>query len=161
MIIEEWRSASKPPCPRAVLAFVLREVAPNGSAAVEIADRVGPDMRCQVFRARAGKPIHAGAFLALCGAVGIDPASGTERPSKKVAPEIAWPMVGARLKFVRRLRYLDQRAAAQIVGTSAATICRVEGGVAVSVESFLAICRFTGVHPDHYTAPQSFTGNAR
>jgi hypothetical protein len=151
MTSEDVRPALRPSprCPRAVLASVLREMAPNSSAAVEIADRAGPDLRRQVFRARAGKPIHAGAFLALCGAVGIDPASGTVRPSKKVPPEIMWPMVGTGLKIVRRLRYLDQRAAAQIVGASAATICRVEGGVAVSVESFLAICRFMGVHPDH------------
>jgi DNA-binding XRE family transcriptional regulator len=153
MTIDDLRPASKPPrCPRVVLAAVLREIAPSPAAAVEIADRAGPDMRGHVFRARAGKPVNPGAFLALCGAVGIDPADGSARTPRRVPPRIAWLMVGAGLRIVRRLRHQDQRSAAKAVGISAATLCRVEAGDAVSVETLLAVCAFIGTHPEHYAS---------
>jgi hypothetical protein len=58
------------PSPRATLAAALRTVA---ASPADIADRVGADMRGAILRARAGKPINAGAYLALCGALGLDP----------------------------------------------------------------------------------------
>jgi DNA-binding XRE family transcriptional regulator len=137
---------------RPMLAAVLREVAPSADAAVEIADRAGPYMRGHVFRARSGKPINAGAFVALCGAVGIDPLDGSVRSPRRVPSGIAWPMVGAGLRIVRRLRHQDQRSAAKTIGISAATLCRVEAGDAVSVETLLAVCAFVGVHPEHYAS---------
>jgi DNA-binding XRE family transcriptional regulator len=141
-----------PPCARAVLAAALRDAACSSGAAVEIADRAGSDMRGHLFRARAGKPINAGAFLALCGAVGIDPVDGSIRALKRVPAHVAWPMVGAGLRITRRLRCQDQRSAAKAIGVSAATLCRIEAGDAVSVESLLAVCRFIGTHPEHYAA---------
>jgi DNA-binding XRE family transcriptional regulator len=151
MTIEDVRPAVQPstPCPRGVLAGVLKEIAPSPSAAVEIAERAGPDMRGHVFRARSGKPINAGAFVALCGAVGIDPVDGSARPPRRVPSRITWPMVGAGLRIVRRLRHQDQRSAARTIGISAATLCRVEAGDSVSVETLLAVCAFIGAHPEH------------
>jgi DNA-binding XRE family transcriptional regulator len=139
-------------CARSALAAALIEVASSPSAAVEIADRAGPDMRGHVFRARSGKPINAGAFIALCGAVGIDPVDGSARPPRRVPARITWPMVGAGLRVVRRLRHQDQRSAAKTIGISPATLCRVEAGDAVSVDTLLAVCAFIGVHPEHYTS---------
>jgi DNA-binding Xre family transcriptional regulator len=143
---------ASPPCVRAVLAATLRALASSPAAAVEIAERAGPDMRGHVFRARSGKPINAGAFVALCGAVGIDPVDGSARPPRQVPSRIAWPMVGAGLRIMRRLRHQDQRAAAKAIGISAATLCRVEAGDSVSVETLLAVCAFIGVHPEHYAS---------
>jgi DNA-binding Xre family transcriptional regulator len=144
--------------PRAMLAAALGELAASPAAAVEIADRAGCGMRGRVFRARAGKPINAGAFLALCGAVGIDPVDGSIRTPKRVPAQVAWPMVGASLRIVRLVLRQGQRSAAKTIGISPATLCRVEAGDAVSVETLLAVCAFMGVHPDHYAA-LSFTGN--
>jgi DNA-binding XRE family transcriptional regulator len=138
------------PSPRATLAANLRTVAVSP---VDIADRVGADMRGAILRARAraGKPINAGAYLALCGAIGLDPVDGSARQMKHVPAHVAWPMVGAGLRIARRLRHQDQRSAARVIGISAATLCRVEAGDAASVETLLAVCKFIGTHPDHYS----------
>jgi MT-A70 len=143
-------SPAAPTCARAVLAAALKGVAPSPAAAVEIADRAGADMRGHIFRARAGKPINAGAFLAICGALGIDPVDGSTRPPRAVPACIAWPLVGAGLRIVRR--HQGQRSAAKTIGISAATLCRVEAGDAVSVETLLAVCAFIGTHPEHYAS---------
>jgi DNA-binding Xre family transcriptional regulator len=136
--------------PRVLLAAALKKIATTPAAAVEIADRAGDDMRRSVLRARAGKAINAGAFVALCAAVCIDPVDGARRPPKRMPACIAWPMVGAGLRIARRLRHQKLRSAAKLMGISATTLCRLEAGDAVSVESFLAACRFLGVHPEHY-----------
>jgi DNA-binding XRE family transcriptional regulator len=131
--------------PLATLAATLRTVA---ASPVDIADR---DLRGAFFRARAGKPINAGAYLALCGAVGLDPVDGSPRPIQRVPAHVSWPAVGAGLKIIRQLRGQDQRSAAKAIGISAATLCRVEAGDAASVDTLLAVCSFIGTHPDHYS----------
>jgi DNA-binding Xre family transcriptional regulator len=128
-----------------ILASVLKQLTP--AAAVEIADRTGPEMRRLVFRARAGRPINAGAFLAICAAIGIDPVDGSSRAPRAVPARVAWRMVGVGLSIARRLRRQDLRSAAKVIGISASTLCRIEAGDAVSVESLLALCRYIGVHP--------------
>jgi hypothetical protein len=143
---------ASPPCVRAVLAAALRQLAPSPAAAVEIADRAGADMRRHVFRARAGKPINAGAFLALCGAIGVDPVDCSPRAPRRVSARIEWRLVGAGLRIVRLVLRQDQRSAAKAIGISAATLCRVEAGDAVSVQTLLAVCAFIGVHPEHYAS---------
>jgi DNA-binding XRE family transcriptional regulator len=145
-----------PASPRATLAATLRTVAVSS---LDIADRAGADMRGAILRARAGKPINAAAYLALCGALAVDPLDGSSRPVKRVPAHVAWPLVGAGLKMTRCLRHQDQRSAAKAIGISAATLCRVEAGDAASVETLLAVCRFIGTHPDHYSTPLRFTGN--
>jgi hypothetical protein len=91
-----------PASPRSTLAAIVRTVAVPPVSAVEISDRVGVDMRGAIVRARAGKPINAGAYLALCGALGVDPLNGSPRPMKHVPSRVAWPMVGADAKAMRR-----------------------------------------------------------
>jgi DNA-binding XRE family transcriptional regulator len=137
--------------PRELLAAALGKVMASPAAATEIAARAGNHMRGPMLRARAGKSINAGAYLALCGVLGLDPVDGSPRPVKRVASRVVWPMVGAGLRIVRRLRDQDQRSAAKAIGISAATLCRVEAGDAVSIETLLSVCRFIGVHPDHYS----------
>jgi DNA-binding Xre family transcriptional regulator len=144
--------------PRTLLSRALQAAAPSSAALAEIADRAG-GLRTQIFRARKGKPVNAGAFLSLCAVIGIDPVDGSPRPVKVVPSTIAWPMVAVALRISRRLRHHDQRSAAQVIGISAATVCRVEAGNPVSIESLVAACRFIGVHPDDYATTQSFTGN--
>ena len=44
-------------------------------------------------------------------------------------------------------------AAAEAIGISAATVCRIERGQPVSIGVMLKVCAFIGVHPFGYTAP--------
>jgi hypothetical protein len=139
-----------PTSSRAMLAARLIRLANTAAAACEIADRAGADLRRHVFRARAGRPVNAGAFLALCGAAGIDPVDGSARSPKRVPAGIAWSLVGEGLRITRRLRREELRSAARHVRLSPATLSRAEAGDALSIESLLAVCRFIGVHPEHY-----------
>jgi DNA-binding XRE family transcriptional regulator len=107
----------------------------------------------QVSLARSGKPINAGAHLALCAAVGIDPLDGGSRPVKALSPNVVWWVLSGALYITRHLKKLDQRGAAKVIGVSPATVCRVERGQPVSVGVMLKVCAFIGVHPDGYTAP--------
>jgi transcriptional regulator with XRE-family HTH domain len=107
----------------------------------------------QVSLARSGKPINAGAYLALCGAAGIDPVDGSARPVKSVAANVEWWVLAMALFVTRGLRKLDQRSAAKAIGVSASTVCRVETGNPVSIANMIKVCTFLGVHPDGYTAP--------
>jgi transcriptional regulator with XRE-family HTH domain len=144
-----------------VLAAELRAIAPTSAALAEIADRAGVGRR-QALLARAGKPIGAGAHLALCGAIGIDPMDGAPCPSRTVPPHIAWWLVAAALFITRTSRRLDQRRAAQITGMSAATVCRLEAGKPVNIVNLVKACRFIGVHADGYAVPlPSFIAEAR
>jgi Flp pilus assembly CpaE family ATPase len=94
-----------------------------------------------VALARAGKPINAGAYLALCGAAGIDPVDCACRPAKAVS--------STALFITRGVRRVDQRSAAKLIGVS----CRVEAGKPVSIANTMKVCAFIGVHPDGYTTP--------
>jgi DNA-binding Xre family transcriptional regulator len=143
-------AAMNPVSPRLMLAEALRRVAVSPAAAIEIADRAGNDLRRAVQRARSGKAVNAGAHLALCGAVGIDPVDGSPRPVKRVPRCVAWPVIAGELKRVRLLRRFDQRSAARVIGISASSICRVEAGNDVSVATLVQVCRFIEVHPDDY-----------
>lgn len=134
------------------LADALRARALSLEALAKIAGDAGVTRR-QVCLARAGKPIGAGAHLALCGAVGIDPIDGASRPPKVVSANVVWWILSTALYVTRNLRKLDQRSAARLIGVSPATVCRVECAKPVSVEAMLKVCAFVGVHPDGYTAP--------
>jgi transcriptional regulator with XRE-family HTH domain len=112
--------------------------------------RVSPKL---VSLARAGKPINAGAYLALCAAIGIDPLNGEMRPVKELSPNVVWWQLSAALYITRALKKLDQRAAAKVIGVSPATVCRVERGQPVSIGVLIKTCSFIEVHPDGYTAP--------
>lgn len=137
---------------RSALAYALRvsAVSPESWAAVAAQAAV---TRRQVALARAGKPINAGAYLALCGAVGVDPVDGSPRPVKAISSNVAWWLLSAALYITRGLRRLDQRSAAKVIGVSAATVCRVECSKPVNIVNMLKVCAFVGVHPDGYTAP--------
>jgi DNA-binding XRE family transcriptional regulator len=134
------------------LAQALQAQASTAVAFSTIAQRARVTPR-QVALARSGKPINAGAFLALCGTVGLDPVDGAARPIKSVSPNIVWWLMSAALYITRGLRRLDQRSAAKAIGVSASTVCRVEAGKPISVGAMIKVCTFIGVHPDGYTAP--------
>jgi DNA-binding XRE family transcriptional regulator len=137
---------------RSALANALRvsAVSPESFAAIAAQAVV---TRRQVALARAGKPINAGAYLALCGAVGVDPVDGSPRPVKAISSNVAWWLLSAALYITRSLRRLDQRSAAKLIGVSPSTVCRVESGKPVSIAAMAKACAFIGVHPDGYTAP--------
>jgi DNA-binding Xre family transcriptional regulator len=137
-----------------MLAGALSVAAPTSATLAKLADHAGIDRR-QASLARAGKPITAGAYLALCGRVGIDPMDGTVRVPKTVSPHVEWWLVAAGLYITRGLRRLDQRRAAKAIGMSPATVCRLEGCKPISIGNLVKVCRFIGVHPDGYTVPHA------
>jgi len=132
------------------LANILH-IAASSYAVTELAVRAGVTPR-QVALARAGKPINAGAYLALCGAVGLNPVDGAPRPCKFVSPNIEWWLLGTALRVTRGLLRFNQRSAAKAIGVSPSTVCRVETNKPVSVANMIKVCGFVGVHPDGYTA---------
>jgi transcriptional regulator with XRE-family HTH domain len=134
------------------LSTALRPSASSSAEQNSIARQAGVTSR-QVSLARSGKPVNAGAYLALCAAVGVDPVDGKDRPVKSVSPNILWWVLSGAMYISRNLKKLDQRAAAEVIGISAASVCRVECGQPVSVGILLRVCAFIGVHPFGYTAP--------
>jgi DNA-binding Xre family transcriptional regulator len=134
------------------LSNVLQSSAKSWTALDELARRAGVTSR-QVSLARAGKPVNAGAYLALCAATGIDPVDAKSRPARVISPTVVWWLLSGALYITRRLKKLDQRAAAEVIGISAASVCRVEFGKPVSIGVMLKVCAFIGVHPFGYTAP--------
>jgi DNA-binding Xre family transcriptional regulator len=134
------------------LSDALHSSASSWSALDEIANRAGVTPR-QASLARAGKPVKAGAYLALCAVTGVDPVAGTSRPVRIISPNVVWWLLSGALYITRSLKKLDQRAAAEAIGISAASVCRVECGQPVSIGVLLKVCAFIGVHPFGYTAP--------
>src|SRR5258707_261507 len=104
------------------LANALRANALRPAAQAKIAAEAGVTLR-QAARARANKPINAGAYLALCGVIGIDPIDGAPRPVKVVSPNVEWWLLSNALQITRSLRQLNQRAAAKLIGVSPSTVC--------------------------------------
>jgi hypothetical protein len=134
------------------LANALGSTAQTSAALVAIAAKAGVTPR-QASCARAAKPINAGAYLALCGAVGIDPVDDSARPIKSVSSNVEWWSLGTALRVTRGLRRLNQRSAAQAIGVSSSTVCLVETNKPVGIANMIKVCTFIGVHPDGYTAP--------
>jgi len=134
------------------LSNELQLFASSWAALDSVAQRAGVQSRLASM-ARAGKPVNAGAHLALCAATGINPVDGTSRPIKQLSPNVVWWLLAGALYITRSLRKLDQRAAGKVIGVSPATVCRVERGQPVSIGVLIKICAFIGVHPDGYTAP--------
>lgn len=134
------------------LANTLQSSASSWGALDEVARQAGVTSR-QASLARAGKPVNAGAHLALCAAVGVDPVDGRSRPAKALSANVVWWLLSGALYITRHLKKLDQRAAAAAIGISAASVCRVERGHPVSIGIMLKVCTFIGVHPFGYTAP--------
>lgn len=133
------------------LTDAMRSKAASPDALLEIAARAGVSVR-QAALVRAGKPINAGAYLALCGAIGLEPLSGSPRPVKTVSPNMEWWLLGHALQITRALKKLNQRQAAKLIGISTSTVCRTETGKPVSIGALIGICKFIGTHPDGYTA---------
>jgi transcriptional regulator with XRE-family HTH domain len=134
------------------LSQALQSVASSWPLLDAIARQAGVSPKL-VSLARAGKPINAGAYLAVCGATGINPVDGKPRPVKQLKPSLVWWQLSAALYITRSLKKLDQRAAAKAIGVSPATVCRLERSQPVSIGVLIKICAFIGVHPDGYTAP--------
>jgi hypothetical protein len=103
------------------LENVLRALDLPPAALVAVATQAAVPPRL-ASRARAGKPINAGAYLALCGVVGIDPIDGASRPVKMLSANVEWRLLSNALHIKRRLRGLNQRAAAKLIGVSPSTV---------------------------------------
>lgn len=121
-----------------------------------VSDRAGVPRKIGA-RARAGRKVSATEYMLLCSAAGLDAATGVPvASSPRAGSSIVWWLFGYNLFITRRLRRLDLRSAAVLVGVSAATLSRAECGERISVESFLRISSFIGVPSESFL---SFTGN--
>ena len=110
-------------------------------------------------RARAGRKINASAYMLLCSAAGLDAATGAiVEAEPRAGFAIAWWLVGCNHFLTRRIRGLDLRSAALVVGVSAATLSRAECGEPVSIECFLRISCFIGIPPKIFLCPTPNTG---
>jgi transcriptional regulator with XRE-family HTH domain len=103
-------------------------------------------------RARAGRKVGASAYILLCIAVGVDPATGraAHTGNPRAGFSIAWWTFGSALFLTRSLRRLDLRSTAQLVGVSAATLSRAERGQPIAIESYLSITDFIGLPPQSF-----------
>lgn len=121
-----------------------------------LSDRAGVQRKIGA-RARAGRKIGAAAYMLLCSAAGIDAATGAPAMVvPRAGATIVWWMFGSGLFLTRALKRLDLRAAADLIGVSAATLSRAERGQPVAVESFLRISDFIGILAKSFLC---FTGN--
>lgn len=121
----------------------------RGRNAVEVArgSRVTPRAVRHAMRSR---QVGAGNFLKLCAFLGVDPVTGERRPPREIG-ELLWWFLAAGVFCTRGLRRLSLRDAAPHVGVSYSTLSRLECRMPVSVDAFLAACRFVGVHPYGFT----------
>src|ERR1700722_16377459 len=121
------------------LSAALQSAASTWADQDAIARQAGVTFR-QVSMARTGKPVNAGAFLALCAVTGVDPVTGTSRHAPPLSPKVVWWLLSGALYITRNLKKLDQRAAAEAIGISPASVCRVELGHPVSIGVMLKVC---------------------
>lgn len=137
-------------------AAIRRIDAGPGTSALPLLAQTADVDRRLISRVLAGQPINASAYLKLCGALGLDPVTGKPVPATAIG-NIEWWFFAGDLREKRIAKKLTCRAAAEEAGIAPTTFFRAEAGISVSAESYLALCRFIGLHPHHYT--RGFTGN--
>ncbi|MEI9804064.1 MAG: hypothetical protein WDN48_05870 [Pseudolabrys sp.] len=93
--------------------------------------------------------INASAYLRLCGAVGIDPATGRPAPAEEFT-DIDWRLVSLTVCMTLIEKSLSIRAAAKRWKLSPAAVVRLREGEPVNVENFLAFCKATGAKPTKF-----------
>ena len=99
-------------------------------------------------RAAQGITINVDAYLKLCAAAGIDPATGGRLAQDFEPADLQWEYVALALKGERLKRKHKIAAAKHVIGQiSDATISRVENGHECSIDHFLSICAYIGRHP--------------
>lgn len=118
----------------------------------QFAWRAGVNSR-QAANAVLGRPVATIPYLRLATACGFDPCP--DLPAPAVEPsDFDAALFGLALNIRRQLREDSDRDAAEIMGLSASTVCRIEKGHIVNIGVVLSACRYIGVHPFGYLAPQ-------
>lgn len=133
------------------LSKALNAATHNGDVQelLALAERAGVNGRL-VRRAVRGIDINAGAYLKLCGAIGIDPVTGKNTKPQQIG-DLSWSAVGCGLRMSRMFRRHGMLDVEREIGDiSKTTISRVEHGEPASIDHLLAICRYIGPHPHHY-----------
>jgi hypothetical protein len=123
----------------------------SATTLAERTDAAGLDART-IGRAMAGRDLKALDYLSFCQAFGIDPETGSPTVTPMAAPiGISWHLLGMSLIIAQRSRGdLAVREIARRTDLSPATITRARCGEELSTDSFLAICAWLGVAPDHF-----------
>ncbi|WP_428031516.1 helix-turn-helix domain-containing protein [Ancylobacter sp.] len=110
-----------------------------------------------------GRPVNALAHMAICAVLAVDPVTVDICPDSRPGGSVCWATLGAGVRVTRELRGHSVRAAADVVGVSAATISRCENGHELSFDSLARCAAYVGLHP-HATTVKPFpepssTGN--
>jgi DNA-binding Xre family transcriptional regulator len=113
--------------------------------------RAGVDSSA-VQRAYSEQPIKPSAYIKLCGALGISVATGEAAPVR-ILGEINWRALALGFEITRQMRKLTLRQIVTTIGTSKASLSRLENGKAISINGVIAVCGFIGTSPEHYCQP--------
>jgi DNA-binding XRE family transcriptional regulator len=117
---------------------------------IELAERTGVRVTA-VRRAAKGRSVSVDEFLAIAAATAIDPMTGEPRLAHAVG-SFHVNQFGCAVRMVRYQRDETQRQFAKAMHISASTLCRIERGDEVLIESIVKVCRFIGRHPHDFTA---------
>lgn len=111
-----------------------------------VASRSGVKGR-QVANLLGGRPVSADAFLRLALAIGHDPMPGFPKPDDGQLPaDLDRVRFALGLRIVRGVNQHNERAAAEQMGLSAATVCRLENAHAMSIGVVIAACKYMNSH---------------
>lgn len=107
----------------------------------------------QLANAICGRPLCAVAYLRLCSALQFDPCPELLHPPIVPADfDFAYFAMGFRIS--RGLRGHTHKQAADAIGVSPSTVCRIEAGKVMFIGVVTRACAYIGMSPFGYCIPQ-------
>lgn len=126
---------------------------------LELPVKAGVSAR-QVANAINGRPVATIAYLRLCMAIGLDPMPGRLLLARQRPCNFDFGMFSLGFRLRRRVNRHSEREAANLIGVSASTVCRIEAGTKMQIGVVLRTCAYIDAHVYHYCQlPAGFTGN--
>lgn len=151
--------------PAAILAKAMKAAALADRGAFSTIIRkagVDADVARRAATGANGHPTPAGDHINLCIVLGIDPLTGNKLPEPREPAPFLSGMLAIGIKVTRDTREHSLRRAAGIMGISPSTLTRIEKGWHVAgFDSVAAACKYVGLHPFAYLAPESVSRETR
>ena len=142
------------PSPRECLAAALEAAAPRFPCRLGgIAKAAGVCTRI-IANAAQARPVATVPYLRICAAIGHDPLPELACPYAEPAPFDA-TLFAIGFRIARGLCGHSTRQAGEIIGCSAATICRLENAEVISIGVVLRACRYMQRSPWAYCVSAS------
>jgi hypothetical protein len=135
--------------PREQLAVYLKQHGIDACAQFAIRAEVG---HRQMANAMQGRPVATVPYLRLAAASGFDPLPELDHPAV-VPSDFDAAFFAVAMNMRRQLNHHTDRQAADAMGLSAATVCRIERGDSVNIGVIIKACRYVGIHPFGYLRP--------